>query len=139
MQHLALTALQIQIGILLYLENLLEIRIMLFRMERWKQGNFTLWIIQSQPGKIAIHEPMLWQSLHRASITLVIFISLSTISFSVTQLVPEGSASQTKVARIGNNLNVLQFQIAVSTRCLFPQTIKTTFMMISVRLFDQMN
>lgn len=70
-------------------------------------------------GAIAIQEWMLWRSFHRASIMLVIFISLSTISSQLPSLSLRAQATKPKVFQIGSNSKVWLSQIAVSTGCLF--------------------
>lgn len=93
-------------------------------MERWKQGNFNLWIIQIQTGEIAIHELILWQSLLQSlhyACHFYFFIYNLSLSYWAR---PLGLCFTNQVFKIGNNLNVLLSRIAVSTGCLF-QIIKS--------------
>lgn len=88
-------------------------------MERWKQGNFNLWIIQIQTGEIAIHELILWQSLLQSlhyACHFYFFIYNLFLSYWAR---PLGLRFTNQVFQIGNNLNELLSQIAVSTGCLF--------------------
>lgn len=93
-------------------------------MERWKQGNFNLWIIQIQTGEIAIHELILWQSLLQSlhyACHFYFFIYNLSLSYWAC---PLGLCFTNQVFKIGNNLNVLLSWFAVSTCCLF-QMIKS--------------